>query len=264
MRNLISSGANAIIINPADATALNPVIAEAKRRGVKSSSRSTRRSTRPRPTSSPTTRSSTASSAREWLAKKIGGKGNIARDARHHRRPGRRRPPQGLHGGIEEVPGHQGRQADLHRLAVRTGGKQALDVLQSGTKIDGIWTSGIDYSVVNALKKAGQQKIPVVGADNNKFLGAAARRHAGRRGDEPRHRRRRRRGGRDRGADGRGPEKATTAHARRCGTARTSRTEQRVLRHGAARRRTRASCRSSRTRRTRRSSSRAARARRPS
>src|SRR4051812_32026431 len=35
MRNLISSGANAIIINPADATALNSVIAEAKRRGVK-------------------------------------------------------------------------------------------------------------------------------------------------------------------------------------------------------------------------------------
>jgi ribose transport system substrate-binding protein len=52
-----------------------------------------------------------------------------------------------------------------------TGGKQALDVLQSGTKIDGIWTSGIDYSVVNALKTAGKQSIPVVGADNNKFLG---------------------------------------------------------------------------------------------
>src|SRR4051794_9529289 len=35
IRNLISSGANAIIINPADATALNSVISEAKRRGVK-------------------------------------------------------------------------------------------------------------------------------------------------------------------------------------------------------------------------------------
>src|SRR3954451_9483 len=34
IRNLISTGANAIIINPADATALNSVIAEAKRRGV--------------------------------------------------------------------------------------------------------------------------------------------------------------------------------------------------------------------------------------
>jgi ribose transport system substrate-binding protein len=52
-----------------------------------------------------------------------------------------------------------------------TGAKQALDVLQSGTKIDGIWTSGIDYTVVNALKTAKQQNVPVVGADNNQFLG---------------------------------------------------------------------------------------------
>src|SRR6188472_2804167 len=35
IRNLISSGANAIILNPADATALDSVIAQAKQRGVK-------------------------------------------------------------------------------------------------------------------------------------------------------------------------------------------------------------------------------------
>ena len=50
------------------------------------------------------------------------------------------------------------------------GGKQANDILSSGTKIDGIWTSGIDYSVVDALKKAGKENVPVVGADNNRFL----------------------------------------------------------------------------------------------
>src|SRR5438128_4474121 len=35
MRNLISAGANAIIINPSSSTALNPVIAQAAARGVK-------------------------------------------------------------------------------------------------------------------------------------------------------------------------------------------------------------------------------------
>ena len=35
MRNLISSGANAIIVNPADREALNPVIKEADARGIK-------------------------------------------------------------------------------------------------------------------------------------------------------------------------------------------------------------------------------------
>ena len=49
-------------------------------------------------------------------------------------------------------------------------GKQANDILNSNTKVDGIWTSGIDYVVVDALKKAGEDKVPVIGADNNKFL----------------------------------------------------------------------------------------------
>jgi ribose transport system substrate-binding protein len=50
-------------------------------------------------------------------------------------------------------------------------GKQANDILNSNLKVDGIWTSGIDYVVVDALKKAGEEKVPVIGADNNKFLG---------------------------------------------------------------------------------------------
>ena len=37
-----------------------------------------------------------------------------------------------------------------------TGGKQMLDILNSGVQVDGVWTSGIDYTVVNAFKTAGQ------------------------------------------------------------------------------------------------------------
>jgi ribose transport system substrate-binding protein len=51
-----------------------------------------------------------------------------------------------------------------------TGGKQILDILNSGVKVDGVWTSGIDYTVVNAFKTAGKKLVPVVGADNNQFL----------------------------------------------------------------------------------------------
>ena len=35
---------------------------------------------------------------------------------------------------------------------------------------DGIWTSGIDYTVVNAFETVGMDPIPVVGADNNEFI----------------------------------------------------------------------------------------------
>ena len=45
-----------------------------------------------------------------------------------------------------------------------------LDILNSGVKVDGVWTSGIDYTVVNAFKTAGKKLVPVVGADNNQFL----------------------------------------------------------------------------------------------
>ena len=31
-----------------------------------------------------------------------------------------------------------------------------LDILNSGVKVDGVWTSGIDYTVVNAFKTAGK------------------------------------------------------------------------------------------------------------
>ena len=50
------------------------------------------------------------------------------------------------------------------------GGKQMLDILNSGVQVDGVWTSGIDYTVVNAFKTAGKPYVPVVGADNNEFL----------------------------------------------------------------------------------------------
>ena len=45
-----------------------------------------------------------------------------------------------------------------------------LDILNSGVQVDGVWTSGIDYTVVNAFKTAGKPYVPVVGADNNEFL----------------------------------------------------------------------------------------------
>ena len=50
------------------------------------------------------------------------------------------------------------------------GGKQMLDILNSGVQVDGVWTSGIDYTVVNAFKTAASRYVPIVGADNNGFL----------------------------------------------------------------------------------------------
>jgi ribose transport system substrate-binding protein len=170
IRNLISSGANAIIINPADATALNSVIAEAKRRGVKIISVD-------QAIDSPDVLNVTNDQKQygklggEWLAKKLGGKGNILEMRGISGAPADTARHEGFMEAIKANPGMKVVKQTFTGWQFGTGGKQALDVLQSGQKIDGIWTSGIDYSVVNALKTAKQEHVPVVGADNNKFLG---------------------------------------------------------------------------------------------
>ena len=73
------------------------------------------------------------------------------------------------------------------------------DFLASGQydDIQGIWTSGMDSQVVDAIKAAGKAFVPIVGADLGAFVDAAPRPDRlpgpqGRRRDE--HGRRRRRG----------------------------------------------------------------------
>ncbi|MYF29619.1 MAG: substrate-binding domain-containing protein, partial [Gammaproteobacteria bacterium] len=50
-----------------------------------------------------------------------------------------------------------------------TGAQQALDLITT-QEIDGIWTSGIDYSVVEQFQVADVDFVPIVGADNNGFV----------------------------------------------------------------------------------------------
>jgi ribose transport system substrate-binding protein len=106
----------------------------------------------------------------EWLAEKLGGKGNIvemrgisgvpADDDRH----------QGFMEVIEQNPGMKVVKETFTDWSFAPAGKQANDILNSNTPVDAFWTSGIDYVVVDALKKAGQEDVPVIGTDNNKFL----------------------------------------------------------------------------------------------
>ena len=50
-----------------------------------------------------------------------------------------------------------------------TGAQQALEIITT-EDVDGIWTSGIDYSVVEQFQAAGLPYVPIVGADNNAFI----------------------------------------------------------------------------------------------
>jgi ribose transport system substrate-binding protein len=51
------------------------------------------------------------------------------------------------------------------------GKQQILDYIATGAPFDGIWTSGIDNVIVDALVESGAELVPIVGADNAGFVG---------------------------------------------------------------------------------------------
>jgi ribose transport system substrate-binding protein len=76
IRTLISAGANAILANPADATALNPVIADAKRKGIVFVAID-QSVTAPEAYIATNDQVEYAKLGLAWLAKELNGKGNI-------------------------------------------------------------------------------------------------------------------------------------------------------------------------------------------
>ena len=167
LQNLISQGANAIIVNPSDREKLNPVIQQATQKNIVVVAVDQAVS---EPTAYVATNDQVAYGrlGAEWLAEKLGGKGNVL-----------------YMRGIDGVPADSDRDEGFQEVMAKNpdikvkevftgwdftkGGDIAVQELTSGD-YDGIWTSGIDYTVVNAFKTVGKDPVPVVGADNNQFI----------------------------------------------------------------------------------------------
>jgi ribose transport system substrate-binding protein len=168
LENLISQDVDAIILNPTDREALNAVIESAISQGIVVVA---------------VDQAVTAEGAyvvtndqtaygrlgAEWLFEQLGGAGQVVEMR-----------------GIDGVPADTDRHAgflealdsypDIEVVAETftgwdpsTGAQQALDLITTQT-IDGIWTSGIDYTVVEQFAAADKPYVPIVGADNNGFV----------------------------------------------------------------------------------------------
>ena len=172
LRNLISAGANIIIINPSDRKALDPVIKEATGRGIVVVAVDQAVDA---PTAYVLTNDQTAygREGAEALFKKLGGKGNVVE-------------LRGIDGVPADSDRHQGftealkKYPDIKVVAsVFTGwsydksAQQMKDLIGSGKKIDGIWSSGTGKTAVDAYKTGNLKYVPVVDADNNGFMGQA-------------------------------------------------------------------------------------------
>jgi ribose transport system substrate-binding protein len=169
MRNLISAGANVIIINPSDREALNPVIKQAAARGIVVVAVDQAVSA-PEAYVLSNDQVAYGKVGAKWLFDKLGGKGEVLEMR-----------------GIDGVPADADRHAGFTEVlkdypnikvtSVFTGwalnktSQTMKDILASGKQVDGVWTSGLDSPVVDAYKTAGKAFVPVIGADNNGFIG---------------------------------------------------------------------------------------------
>jgi ribose transport system substrate-binding protein len=169
VRGMISAGVDAIVINPSSPTALKPVAAQARARGIEVIFIDQFVSA-PGVYNASNDQVAYGRLGAEWLFKKMGGRGNVVE-------------MRGIAGVPADTDRHKGFQQALRKYprirvvkSVFTGwqfapgAKQMLDILNSGTRVDGVWTSGIDYTVVDAFRTAGKPYVPIVGADNYGFV----------------------------------------------------------------------------------------------
>ena len=169
IRNLISAGANAIIANPADAAALNPVIADADKRGVKFVAID-QAVTAPEAYIATNDQVEYAKLGVQWLADQLGGKGSIVEMRGAKGVPADTDRHKGFVEEMKNYPDMKVVKSVYSNWDWPTGSKEMLNILQSGEKVDGVWTSGIDSIIVDAYKTAKKPLVPIVGADNNGFL----------------------------------------------------------------------------------------------
>jgi ribose transport system substrate-binding protein len=167
LQNLISQGVNAIIVNPSDREKLNPIIAEAAKKGIVVVAVD-QAVTAPEAFVATNDQVAYGRLGAQALADELKGKGKVL-----------------YMRGIDGVPADTDRDKgfmevmakypDIKLKTVWSGWDftKAADIATqefTASDYDGVWTSGADYTVFNGIEAAGKKDVPVIGADTNKFI----------------------------------------------------------------------------------------------
>ncbi|HKD48904.1 MAG TPA: ABC transporter substrate-binding protein [Rhizomicrobium sp.] len=170
LRNLISAGCNIIIVNPSDRRALDPVIKQATDRQIVVVAVDQAVDA---PSAYVLTNDQTAYGrlGAEALFKKLGGKGNVVEMRGIDGVPADADRHEGFTAALKNYPDIKVVASVFTGWSPDKGAQEMKNLISSGKHIDGIWTSGIDKAVVDAYKTANLKFVPVVGADNNGFMG---------------------------------------------------------------------------------------------
>lgn len=174
MRDLIAEDPDAIIFNPNSPEALNQVIDEAQAAGIMTISIDAY-VTDPETLNLSNDQENYGYIGASWLFDRLGGEGNVyymrgivGHPADLDRHAGVMRALT-ENPNIKLLPSNDGVGTDW--LPAK-GTELANGIINDGTydTIDGIWTSGIDQQVVDAIKAAGKPFVPIVGADLKGFV----------------------------------------------------------------------------------------------
>jgi ribose transport system substrate-binding protein len=167
--SLVTSGVDAIVLMPEDPTALDDAVAAALDAGIPVVS--VRRSLGIDGTYLVATdQEAFGYAGATWLFEQLGGTGDVVYlrgtkgDAIDHARG------IGVQRALDEHPDIKV-VADLETDWDKTMAVARInEILTDGTPFDGIWTSGTDNVVVDALKTASAPLVPIVGTDHGGFV----------------------------------------------------------------------------------------------
>ena len=168
LESLISQGVDAIILNPTDRDGLNAVIEAAIDQGIVVVSVDQAVSAEG---AHVVTNDQTAYAqiGAEWLFEQLGGEGNVVEMRGADGVPADTDRHDGFTAALESYPDINVVAETFTGWDPSTGAQQALDLITT-QEVDGIWTSGIDYPVVEQFAAADVEYVPIVGADNNGFV----------------------------------------------------------------------------------------------
>lgn len=168
LEGLISQGVDAIILNPTDREGLNAVIEAAIDQGivVVAVDQAVTAEGAYVVTNDQT---AYAQLGAEWLFEQLDGTGKVVEMRGIDGVPADTDRHNGFMAALENYPDIEVVAETFTGWDPSTGAQQALDLITT-QEIDGIWTSGIDYTVVEQFQAANVDYVPVVGADNNGFV----------------------------------------------------------------------------------------------
>ena len=107
----------------------------------------------------------------KWLFETLGGKGDVVYMRGAAGASADTDRDKGFKRALAEFPDVKVVQEIFTGWQQDQGKQQILDYIATGLPFDGIWTSGIDNVIVDALVESGATLVPVVGADNAGFVG---------------------------------------------------------------------------------------------